>query len=65
MKVEVKNNNVEKAMRIMKKKLKKEGIFDELKKRQYYTKPSALKREDRKQRRITIKKAEKLRRNFL
>ena len=49
----------------MKKKLKKEGIFDELKKRQYYTKPSALKREDRKQRRITIKKAEKLRRNFL
>jgi small subunit ribosomal protein S21 len=65
LKVEVKNNNVEKAMRIMKKKLKKEGIFDELKKRQYYTKPSALKREDRKQRRITIKKAEKLRRNFL
>lgn len=49
----------------MKKKLKKEGVFDELKERQYYQKPSAKKREARKRRLINIKKAEKLRRNFL
>ena len=49
----------------MKKKLKKEGIFQELKDRQYYQKPSAKKREAQKRRLINIKKAQKLRRNFL
>ena len=49
----------------MKKKLKKEGIFDEMKERQYYQKPSEKKREAKKRRLINIKKAERLRRNFL
>ncbi len=49
----------------MKKKMKRDGVFQELKDRQYYQKPSFVKREKAKQRKINIKKAEKLRRNFL
>lgn len=49
----------------MKKKLKKEGVFQELKDRQFYQKPSAKKREAKKRRLINIKKAQKLNRNFL
>tara|TARA_B100000073_G_scaffold311509_1_gene284639 strand:- start:134 stop:337 length:204 start_codon:yes stop_codon:yes gene_type:complete len=36
MRVEVRNNNVEKAMRILKKKLTEEGVFNELREREYY-----------------------------
>ena len=64
-KIEVRNNNVEKALRVLKKKLKKENIFQEMKDRQYYKNPSEFRRETKKQRKIAIKKAEKLRRNFL
>jgi len=49
----------------MKKKMKKEGVFQELKDRQYYQKPSEKKRLAKKQRLVNIKKAQKLRRNFL
>ena len=64
-KIEVRNNNVEKALRVLKKKLKKENIFQEMKDRQYYKNTSEIRRETKKQRKIAIKKAEKLRRNFL
>ena len=63
--IEVRNNNVEKALRVMKKKMNKEGLFQELKDRQYYQKPSFKRRETKKRRYINIKKAEKIRRNFL
>ncbi len=36
MRIEVRNNNVEKAMRILKKKLTEEGVFNELREREYY-----------------------------
>ena len=36
MRVEVRNNNVEKAMRILKKKLTEEGVFNELREREFY-----------------------------
>lgn len=49
----------------MKKKLKKEGIFDEMKERQYYQKPSEKRRESKKRRLINIKKAQKLRNMML
>ena len=62
MKIEVRNNNVEKALRVMKKKMKRDGVFQELKDRQYYRKPSEVKREKGKQRLVNIKKAEKIRR---
>jgi small subunit ribosomal protein S21 len=65
LKIEVRNNNVEKALRLMKKKMKTSGVFQELKDRQYYQKPSEIKREKAKQRMVNIKKAQKLRRNFL
>ena len=42
--VTVRNNNVEKAMRVLKKKLLKDGMMRELKERQYYQKPSEKKR---------------------
>ncbi len=44
MEVIVRNNNVEKALRVMKRKLKKDGLLLELKERAYYQKPSEKKR---------------------
>ena len=38
--VQVRGNNVEKAMRVLKKKLMKDGLMKELRERQYYEKPS-------------------------
>lgn len=40
MKINVKENNVEQAIRILKKKLLREGVFRETKVRRYYEKPS-------------------------
>ena len=42
--VQVRNNNVEKALRVPKKKIKKAGLLQEIKERQYYQKPSEKKR---------------------
>ena len=42
------NNNVEKALRLMKRKMKKNGMMQELKDRQYYQKPSEKRREAKK-----------------
>jgi small subunit ribosomal protein S21 len=38
--VSVRDNNVEQAMRVLKKKMQREGIFREMKARKYYEKPS-------------------------
>lgn len=46
--VEVRNGNIIKAMRILKKKVLKEGLLNELRERQYYMKPSEKKREAKK-----------------
>ena len=59
--VTVRNNNVEKAMRVLKKKLLKDGMMRELKERQYYHKPSHVKREAKKQSIRRHKKEQKLR----
>lgn len=40
MQIVVKDNNVEQAMRVLKKKMQREGVFRELKQRRYYEKPS-------------------------
>ncbi|MCP5362133.1 MAG: 30S ribosomal protein S21 [Hyphomicrobiales bacterium] len=40
MQVVVKDNNVEQALRALKKKLQREGVFREMKMRRYYEKPS-------------------------
>ena len=36
MKVTVRNNNVDKAIRVLKNKLQQEGVFNELREREYY-----------------------------
>lgn len=41
--INVRDNNVEQALRVLKKKLQREGIFRELKLRRYYEKPSEKK----------------------
>ncbi len=38
--ITVRDNNVEKALRVLKKKLQKDGLFRELRMRQFYEKPS-------------------------
>ena len=45
--VEVRNNDVNKALRIFKKKLQNEGVLQEYKERQHYVKPSEKKRKDK------------------
>lgn len=41
MEVTVRDNNVEQALRALKKKLQREGIFREMKQRRFYEQPSA------------------------
>ena len=43
--VDVRNGNVEKAMRILKRKVQKEGLIQTLRDKQYYQKPSFRRRE--------------------
>jgi small subunit ribosomal protein S21 len=43
LKVFVRDNNVEQALRILKKKLQREGLFREIKRRRAYEKPSERK----------------------
>jgi small subunit ribosomal protein S21 len=46
LRVFVKDNNVDQALRVLKKKMQREGTFREMKRRRFYEKPSAkVKRE--------------------
>ena len=53
MQVFVRDNNVDQALRILKKKMQREGVFREMKQRRFYEKPSA---------RVTREKSEAVRR---
>ena len=53
MQVLVRDNNVDQALRVLKKKMQREGVFREMKKRRYFEKPSE---------RTTREKAEAVRR---
>ena len=57
--VEVRKGNVEQAMRVLKRKVQKEGIVKELRMRQYYEKPSAKKRRKKKENIANVKKLKK------
>ncbi|MCK5138684.1 MAG: 30S ribosomal protein S21 [Thermodesulfovibrionia bacterium] len=48
MNVKVYGNDIEKALKVLKRQLQKEGLFKEIKKRSFYEKPSE--KEKRKQR---------------
>ena len=45
--VQVRDNNVDQALRALKKKLQREGVFREMKLRRSYEKPSARKKRER------------------
>lgn len=47
MRVEVRNNNVDKAMRILKKKLTEDGFFNELREREFYMSKGEKRRHER------------------
>ena len=47
--VTVRNNNLEQAMRVLKRKVQKEGLVKELRERQFYKKPSEIKQEKKKE----------------
>ena len=54
--VEVRKGNVEQAMRVLKRKVQKEGIVKELKMRQYFEKPSEKKRRKKKENIANVRK---------
>ncbi len=56
LKVIVKDNKIEYALRKLKKKVKDSGIMIELREREFYTKPSVKKREMRKRAKINNRK---------
>lgn len=59
MRVLVRENNVEQAMRVLKKKLQREGVFRELKERRAYEKPSERRVRERAQAVARLRKATK------
>jgi|TARA_R110000822_G_scaffold162418_2_gene302858 small subunit ribosomal protein S21 len=54
-KIDVRNGNLEQAMRILKKKLMKDGLMKTLKLKQFYEKPSDKR----------VRKAKEMRANFI
>jgi|TARA_B100001079_G_C16309689_1_gene469474 small subunit ribosomal protein S21 len=58
----VRDNNVEKASRVLKKKLQKDGLFRELRLRQHYEKPSLKKQRKLKESLRRIAKEKRLKR---
>lgn len=61
MKVFVRENNVDQALRVLKKKLQREGLFRELKRRRAYEKPSEKKTRQKSE---AIRRARKLARKL-
>ncbi len=62
--ISVRNNNVDQALRVLKKKLQNEGVLREMKLKQHFEKPSARKAREkaeavRRQRKLARKKAER------
>jgi small subunit ribosomal protein S21 len=63
MQVSVRDNNVDQALRALKKKLQREGVFREMKLKQHFEKPSEKAREKaeaiRRARKLARKKAQR------
>ena len=47
MQIIVRDNNVDQALKVLKKKMQREGIFREMKRRSYYEKPSEKRTRER------------------
>ena len=63
-KIEVKDNNVDQALRILKRKLQREGFFRILKIKSNYEKPSERKKRERQENIKRSKKIQRMRNNF-
>ena len=63
-KIEVKDNNVDQALRILKRKLQREGFFRILKIKSNYEKPSERKKRERQENIKRAKKILRIRNNF-
>ena len=64
MQVQVRDNNVDQALRALKKKMQREGVFREMKLRQHYEKPSVKRAREqaeasRRARKLARKKAQR------
>jgi small subunit ribosomal protein S21 len=57
--IQVRNGNLEQAMRVLKKKVQKDGQLKILKAKQYYEKPSEIKRRKKKEGIANFKKNQK------
>jgi len=64
LRVEVRNNNVELALKKMKRMVKDSGLILELKQRSYYTKPSEIRREKRNKAKLRNKYNQQKENNF-
>ena len=56
MKVEVRNNNVEQALRILKRKMLKEGTIKIAREKEFYEKPTAKRKRKKKSSEKTLRK---------
>ena len=63
-KIEVKDNNVDQALRILKRKLQREGFFRILKIKSNYEKPSERKKRERQENIKRSKKIQRIRNNY-
>ena len=63
-KIEVKDNNVDQALRILKRKLQREGFFRILKIKSNYEKPSERKKRERSENIKRAKKIQRMRNHF-
>ena len=63
--VQVRNNNVEKAIRVLKKKIQKDGLMRELRQRQYYEKPNLKRQRKLKESLRRVAKENRLREKYL
>ena len=63
-KIDVKDNNVDQALKILKRKLQREGFFRILKIKSNYEKPSERKKRERQENIRRSKKIQRMRNNF-
>jgi len=63
--VQVRNNNVEKAIRVLKKKIQKDGMMRELRQRQYYEKPTLKRQRKHKESLRRVAKENRLKERYL
>lgn len=62
--VSVRDNNVDQALRVLKKKMQREGLFREMKMRRDFEKPSLKRKREKQESARRIRKAERKRSDY-